>query len=318
MKRLSVLCWFLTAASFSCIDSSSSPSGSAGSGWERTAGPNAVFTCLAAAESSLYAAGSGLSKSTDNGTSWSYHALPAPISGVAAVTVCQGYLFVGGDGFGVYRSADGVNWYPANTGLVALKNFVNTLIARDSVLLAGTEESGVFRSTDGLRWTEANNGIPSPLVSAMLVKGNLVFVAAPPGIVGTDRRSGGVFRTTNDGITWSGVSSGLTDSSVYSLAATSTRLFAATASGLFASTDDGEHWSNIAPDVAAHTIASDGRVLYAVVGRDIRRSIDDGVHWESISGELQLDPSSSAAISFAVNEKYFFAGAGTSVWRHRR
>jgi hypothetical protein len=316
MKTLSLV-FFLAVSFLSCKDLSTSSSGLPGSEWERTGGPNAQFTALTADGGTLYAAGTGISISTNNGTSWSHHTLPAPISGVFAMTVCEGYLFVGGDGYGVYRSGDGVNWSPANSGLTALKNFVNTLVTRDSVLLAGTEESGVFRSTDGLTWTEANNGLSSPLISAMLVRGNLVFVAAWPGIVGTERRFGGVFRTSNDGTTWSGTSSGLSDSSVYALTATRTRIFAATRSGIFASTDEGESWSNVAPSVAADKLASDGRVLYAAVGKDVKRSIDDGERWESISGELPgFSPSFS--ISFAVNDEYIFAGVDSWVWRHKR
>ena len=316
MKKLFIVC-FLAVPFFSCKDLSTSSPGLAGSEWERTGGPDAPFTSLTAAGVNLYAAGSGISISTDNGTSWSHHALPAPITDVLAMTVCEGYLFVGGDGYGVYRSGDGVNWSPANSGLAALKNFVNTLVTHDSVLLAGTEESGVFRSTDGLTWTEANNGLSSPLISAMLVRGNLVFVAAWPGIVGTERRSGGVFRSTDDGTTWFGASSGLSDSSVFALTATRTRILAATKSGIFASTNEGESWSSIAPTVAAEKLASDGRVLYAAVGNDIKRSIDDGERWESISGELPgFSPSFS--ISFAVNDEYVFAGVDSWVWRHKR
>jgi hypothetical protein len=189
---------------------------------------------------------------------------------------------------------------------------------RDSTIFAGTEESGVFRSTDGAAsWTSANNGLSSPLISALLVQGNAIFAAAWPAIVGgTGFRPGGIFRSTDDGINWTSVSNGLTDSVVYSLTAKGSSIFATTMSGIFSSTNSGGSWNNICPTIASTSMACIGNDFFAAVGSGIMKSTDNGVTWASVSSELQLPDSSVQHIVFETNNQFLFAGVGNWVWRY--
>jgi photosystem II stability/assembly factor-like uncharacterized protein len=257
--------------------------------------------------------------STTNGSSWVSHALPVQGNVPSAIAKYKRYLFVSGDGIGVYQSSDGgANWQSSSTGLVALKNYVNTLVVRDSTIFAGTEESGVFRSTDGAAsWTSANNGLSSPLISALLVQDNAIFAAAWPAIVGgTGFRPGGIFRSTDDGINWTSVSNGLTDSVVYSLTAKGSSIFATTMSGIFSSTNSGGSWNNICPTIASTSMACIGNDFFAAVGSGIMKSTDNGVTWASVSSELQLPDSSVQHIVFETNNQFLFAGVGNWVWRY--
>ena len=52
----------------------------------------------------------------------------------------------------------------------------------------------------------------------------------------------GVFRSTDNGFTWTAVNNGLTDSMVMSLAVSGTSVFAGTEKGVFRSMDNGENW----------------------------------------------------------------------------
>ncbi len=86
-------------------------------------------------------------------------------------------------------------------------------------------------------------------VGAIVVSGTDVFVGTGFPLFGI-HDAGGVFRTTNDGASWSAVNSGLADMVVSSLAAfpasngiTGTYLFAGTlCGGVFRSTDNGQSW----------------------------------------------------------------------------
>ena len=87
-------------------------------------------------------------------------------------------------------------------------------------------------------------------IGAIAVSGTNVFVGTGFPFFGI-HDAGGVFRTTNDGVSWSAVSSGLADMVVSSLAAfpasdgtSGTYLLAGTlCGGVFRSTDNGESWA---------------------------------------------------------------------------
>ena len=55
----------------------------------------------------------------------------------------------------------------------------------------------------------------------------------------------GVFLTTNNGTSWTAVSTGLTDNLVFSLAVNGTNLFAGTNGGVFLSTNNGTSWTAV-------------------------------------------------------------------------
>src|SRR5947199_10735603 len=56
---------------------------------------------------------------------------------------------------------------------------------------------------------------------------------------------GGVFRTTNNGASWTAVNNGLTAMDVHILAVSGTSLFAGTNGGVFRTTDNGASWTAV-------------------------------------------------------------------------
>lgn len=135
-------------------------------------------------------------------------------------------LLAGTNGGGVFRSDDGVSWWPKNVGLT--NPFVTALAASSSyaVTFAGTAGGGVFRSTDAWGgWTEINGGLTNLSITTLATSGSTVFAGTT---------GGGVFVAKNDGFSaWSPANTGLANLTIDALATDGTYLFAATSAGVF-------------------------------------------------------------------------------------
>jgi photosystem II stability/assembly factor-like uncharacterized protein len=193
----------------------------------------------------------GIFISTNNGGSWTAvnKGLPnnpldtisyAQINDIAAVgsnlLTCT---FSGG----VFLSRNsGTSWTAINTGLT--NTSVYSLAVNGSDLFAGTGAGGgVFVSSDsGATWRAVNNGLtytPGMVYS-------VYELAASNGHLFAGTFAGGVYRTANNGESWTDANNGLLANSVQSLYAHGGNLFAGTgSSGVFLSTDNGASWAAI-------------------------------------------------------------------------
>jgi hypothetical protein len=117
----------------------------------------------------------------------------------------------------------------------------------------------VFLSTDGgLTWS--NTGLPgTPQGMAATGNGSAVFAGGDPF---------GVYRSTDDGATWTLVNNGLTDLRIFALLSPDgVNLLAAGAGGVFLSTDDGDNWTSVSTGlttgVFSLAVSADGATLLA-------------------------------------------------------
>ena len=125
-----------------------------------------------------------------------------------------------------------------------------------------------------------------------------VFHPTKDGVIYLAQDVGGVSKTTDHGMTWRMINTGLTHYGVYSLAVDRSNpetVYAATEGGLHKSTDGGEHWQLLPAtgrkelritaerNVSVRAIAVDpthGENLYAASpGGKIFKSIDGGQNW---------------------------------------
>jgi len=128
---------------------------------------------------------------------------------------------------------------------------------------------------------------------------------------------GGVFRSTNNGTSWTQVVSGLTNRDVRSLAVSpdgngTPKLFAATHSGgVFRSTDNGTSWTPTGlPNTYVTSFAVSGTNIFAGIEGGVLLSTDSGTNW------TQTGLQDTYVTSFAVNGTDLFAGTARSeVWR---
>ena len=315
----------------------------------------AILKIIALPSGSLLAGtdGAGLFRSTDAGTTWT----PAGLSWLTVRDVrvaSSGYVYAGTDS-GIYRTLDtGKTW--GNIGLIH-RSVYSVLNLGSGPIFAGTD-SGIYRSTDGgLSWEQCgsdtdsyasivaddsskrviagtNHGIlvstdegaswtpqiigwwparyPDPIVSLAVGPNDYIFAST---------ESDGVFRSADEGTTWSKVA--LSSEIIRSIAVDSAgNIFYAgepvpdATSGVFRSTDLGRTWKclgqpGVSQDVWALEIDPQGHIFAGSNGGGIYRSTDDGDSWKWMA-DLQSD-----VLSFAIDWRgIIFAGTGgNGIWR---
>ncbi|MGE5351940.1 MAG: T9SS type A sorting domain-containing protein [Acidobacteriota bacterium] len=256
---------------------------------------------------------SGIYFSADGGFSW------APVKNgpsskmVTSFALSDSNIFAG-TGSGVFLSTDkGASWKNASTGLT--NSHVISLAVNGNHIFAGTMD-GVFLSTDnGLSWIRAGSGIPDySEVKAFAVNGADVFTGTNylPGIDG-----GGVYLSTDNGANWRTSNNGLTNTTITSLAANGSNIFAGTSTGLFGSGDQGKSWEALKNGLGNNIInsiaVSGAYILAATDSNGVYRSNDNGASWKKANNGL----TSTTVVSLFVNGTNIFAGAknGIGVFR---
>jgi len=272
--------------------------------------------------------------STDDGTNWRRVGIGLWDQIVTALAESHDEagrtnLFVGtervfGSERGVYLSTDnGTNWTTANTPF----GVFNQIVQSGTNLFAGGW--GVFRSTDnGSSWTAVNTGLPLQFpydstqgyaeVAALAVSDTKLFAG-----IGNH----GVYRSTNDGTSWTAVNTGLRnpyDTTQYygasAFAVNGTKVFAL-ASGVFLSTNYGTNWipaASLTPPYAVSALAVSGTNLYAGTGTGgVFLSTNDGTSWTSINTgfpKAVVDTTRYCGVhAFAVSGTNLFAGTDGGV-----
>ena len=149
-----------------------------------------------------------------------------------------------------------------------------------------------------------------------------VLASNSSGDIFAGTRIGGVFRSTDNGDTWSPINTGLTATFVSALAINSSGdIFAGTfggESGVFRSTDNGDTWRQINTgltniNVVALAINSSGDIFAGTFGGGVFRSPDNGDTWSPINTGL----TNTNVVALAINSSGdIFAGTfGGGVFR---
>jgi photosystem II stability/assembly factor-like uncharacterized protein len=163
-----------------------------------------------------------------------------------------------------------------------------------------------------------NSNIKSQWVDTGCPFGGYVYaiaVAEPIIFIGTDQA--GVYRSTDSGVSWSQANSGLTITSVSSLAFSGSSLFAGTTyGGIFRSTDNGSNWTEVNTGLSVlfiNTLALSGSNIYAgarhsVTGGGVFLSTNNGDNWSYIGLTDQ------EVYSLAISGNNIFAGTDGGVF----
>jgi hypothetical protein len=154
--------------------------------------------------------------------------------------------------------------------------------------------------------------LTNPYVYALAVSGTDLFAGAD---------GDGVFRSTNNGTSWTLVSTGLTNTRIYALAVFPAPvgyfLFAGTfGGGVFLSTNSGTSWTAASSGLTntdVNALAVSGTDLFASTAGGVFRSTNNGTSWTAANTGL---PPGVPVLSVAVSGTNLFAGTdGDGVFR---
>jgi photosystem II stability/assembly factor-like uncharacterized protein len=222
-------------------------------------------------------------------------------------------IFVGTES-GVFRSTNaGLSWDVVNQGLTA--SVVTALGVSKTSVFAGTTGNGIFRSSDGgSTWIPINNGLDSAFIESMQTYGGLIVNSVAS--FGNTLLAGtlaGIFRSTDEGATWTDVNNDWTRQPIWSFTKSDSAFFAGgSVFFVFRSTDDGRTWNHGDTSFTSGSVMSltseNGKLFAAAMGGGAFRSTDNGTSWSKIySPEGQLD--NPYAIIYV--SPYLLLGAGT-------
>lgn len=261
---------------------------------------------------------------------------------VKTFTTLGNYIFAGTTSNGVYKSTNnGINWTSVNSGLT--NQNVLSLTTNNNNLYAGTSGGGIYQSTNnGDYWVAVSNGLGNNTVNALLSKGTSIYSGTlfgvylttnnggmwvQSGLLNEDVRTlylngstilagthgGGVFQSTNNGISWTSRNSGLGNLNVLSIVVNGVNLFAGTEAGVFLSTNNGLNWTAgwLTNQVIYSLAESNNRIF---IGSNVGSlvSFDNGLSWININiGFVSVN----SVYSYLIYNDYIFAGTDNSVWR---
>ena len=209
--------------------------------WQKTNCPyyeDGWINCFASKGTNIFVGttGIGLSRSTDNGNSWTTEYICSSHDDIDAIAISGNNIFVGTFGSGVFLSTnDGNTWDSVNTGLT--EKYISSLAIIGTKIFAGTWDGVFMSSNNGNNWVKLINGLHTHQSALVLaISDTNIFM-------GTN--GDGVFRSTDYGKNWIAVNNGLSNTFVYSIAVNGTNIFAGTLGGVFLSTNNGNSWIKI-------------------------------------------------------------------------
>ena len=278
---------------------------------------------------------SGLFASTDDGNSWQIVPDPQwPVS-ITRILVIGDRIYIGTLRGGIWYTDDSVSWIPVNDGLTNLE--INELANIGTTLVVGTKKGGAFRkkATED-SWYPINSGftvqpshqersnnaqtdsalhssqrpkLPSKIrVDSFAVMENLLFVGA------VWEKGGGLFRSDDEGDTWTHIAAEEITDTVLTLAVYGTTLYAGTIdSGVFHSDDRGDSWTAVNNGLTHREVptllAVDENTVFAGTQVGVFRTTDSGNSWVETNTGL----TGTSVYDFEVVGNKIYANFSTNI-----
>lgn len=258
--------------------------------------------------------------SYDSGDTWSESNPIFSVPGfVTGLQHANGRLYVGDLDHGVSSSSnDGQNWQSENTGLSGLgAQDIISLVVRGDQLYAGTVGSGVFVKNliGNHAWTSYNTGMPwFNIFSLNQLDGNLYAGAGGNATFAVQMPPGNAW-VEKPFATFSGNLDVFLD-----IARQGDLLFATGSSGIFRSTDQGETWTRYNPGVGflerALLVVAGNRVIASLSKSSgqsfLKVTEDQGASWQDF--EPAFAPG-SIAYDLILSNNQLFSARSNGLWR---
>lgn len=190
----------------------------------------------------------GMYRSTNGGEDWSEIRLNLTWPSVVSIVAVAGDVLLAGvntDVGTVIRSTDAGETWNTDSLLKPTDRIRSLTIVRGGDILVGTDAAILRSSHAGEGWEHLKTGLDSAYFfsSLLVAAGGCVFAGTCDFI---DGGGYGVYRSTDNGTSWSRASHGLTSLEVQSLAVDSSGIvFAGVRRALLQSGDNGKNWSTL-------------------------------------------------------------------------
>ncbi len=204
-----------------------------------------------------------------------------------------------------------INWKESNQGIYAT-DIYDISNGPGGYIFAAVFGRGIYSSADyGQTWNPENSGLTTPYIFSLVSnsQGDL-FAGTFDGQIAGVSYGYGVFKSTNDGISWAPMNNGLNASWVNKLAINPVNndLYAATLNGnsVYKSSNNGSSWIPVIEDETANAFAfnSNGDVFAAIYNQGIYRSSNNGLEWTSVNSGLQNNFNLSISRPETTNNYY--------------
>ena len=248
-----------------------------GANWTQTLTSPEIFTMMASGNY-IYAGGPELFISSNNGSNWTQYSV---FNHTIETMITSGNnLFAGTYSYGVFLSTNnGVNWSqtPLNNQTIL------SLAVSGSYIFAGTNAAGLYVSTNnGSSWTVTS--LPNLTIQSLAVSGNYIYA-------GTNNH--GVYISSNYGTTWTPSSLSTQLIGTLAASGTGVIAGVDNAGGVYGSTDYGVTWiarSEGLNNESTDGFAFLNNYVYTVVMGNIngvyRRSLSEVIGIKQISQQV--------------------------------
>jgi photosystem II stability/assembly factor-like uncharacterized protein len=236
----------------------------------------------------------GIDISSDNGSTWTRVTTRSDAQ-IEYLAVDSPYVFASGNG--MWLSSDcGLSWKTSNDGFATYPPYLGPIAMLNARLfVAKWWDDTIYVSSDrGSSWKRAGTAGPGTLsILSLVAEGGKLFA-------GTYEK--GIWRSTDEGTSWTQCANGLEDTTVNDIIASHGTLFAGTQlKGVYASTDAGASWKPINDGLACPHI---NRLL--VHGQDLYAgTINEGVWRRPLSEVTGVEAEGlSAPSTFQLEQNY--------------
>lgn len=293
-----------------------------------------LYTAVYAQKGDTLYAGSGeLYASTDGGDTWHHVPTLQKRVSVSGVVMIGDRIYIGTLGDGVwYSDDDGESWIPMNEGMD--NQFIRELSKIGTTLVVGTENGAFRKRANEDVWTPINAGfvkrltdmeqinrdriasglkplrrdfLPGLRVDSFTALGNLLYMG-----IHTGRDDDGLFRSDDEGVSWTRITAKEMGHTVEALTAFGTTLYASTfGGGVFRSEDKGDSWTTVNDGLTDLTVSallavSEDTVFVGTLDGGIFRTTDGGDSWVETNTGLM----NTSVSELAVIEDTIYAGIG--------